>query len=69
MEDWKTRLVEEYDQLEERIVKLRRFLNETPPAEVQEYDLMLCQYHAMQTYLQALHSRMRRYGIVKNDAS
>lgn len=65
MEAWKARLVAEYDQLEERIVKLRRFLNNTPPTEVQEYDLMLCQYHAMQAYSQALHSRMRRYGLVK----
>lgn len=65
MEDWKRRLIEEYDQLEERIMKLRRFLNETPPTEVQGYDLMLCQYHAMQTYSQALHSRMKLYGMVK----
>lgn len=65
MEDWKRRLIEEYDQLEERIMKLRRFLNETPPTEVQGYDLMLCQYRAMQTYSQALHSRMKLYGMVK----
>lgn len=65
MKDWKTRLIEEYDQLVGRIVKLRLFLDSHSPTDIQGYDLMWCQYHAMQAYQRALLGRMKLYGLVK----
>ena len=65
MESWKARLLVEHKELEDRIYKLGQFLSRISPAEIQGYDLMVCQYHAMKAYEQALLGRMKLYGIVE----
>lgn len=64
MEAWKARLIVEHRELKERIKKLELFLNSHSTAEIQGYDLMLCQLSVMQAYEYVLFERMKLYGMV-----
>lgn len=58
MSDFKTRLIEERDQLEGRYVKLGAFLNTPPSLSTDHLYLLRAQYNAMGTYLCILNARI-----------
>lgn len=60
MSDFKSRLLEERDQLQERVTKLDKFLDSTiyeTISEVQQ-ELLLSQFEAMVDYLDILNARI-----------
>ena len=62
MEDYKKRMVEEYQELWPRVVKLENILNRYGKGELDfeptcPIDLLVAQYHAMSTYLNILNVR------------
>ena len=62
MEDFKTRLVDEYNQLEEKLNKLDAFLMSDKVDSVADVQnaLLYVQAAAMNTYLQCLRERIER---------
>ena len=62
MEDFKTRLVDEYNQLEEKLNKLDAFLisDKVDGVEDVQNALLHVQAAAMNTYLQCLRERIER---------
>jgi len=62
MSDFKTRLLEEKDQLEEKVEKLEAFLQSNKSNEIDQIQLALLgiQLPAMKTYLRCLDERIVR---------
>ena len=62
MSDFKTRLLEEKDQLEEKVEKLEAFLQSNKSNEIDQIQLALLgiQLPAMKTYLRCLDERIGR---------
>lgn len=68
MSDFKTRLIEERDQLESRYVKLGSFLNTPPSLSIDHLYLLRAQYNAMGTYLCILNARLHALGVSNSNA-
>lgn len=70
MEAFKTRLIQEYVELDERQVKLQDFILKNPKFESLETEVqtsMLVQNEAMKSYLHALKQRMKLLGITTEE--
>lgn len=63
--DWKDRLVEERQELNERLHKLHAFLRSDESASLDSEDRMLLGFQGMmmENYLSVLDVRLQRYGI------
>ena len=59
MSDWRTRLIEERDQLEDKMEKLSDFLDADPDLGEEHMSLLLKQYDAMLEYDMTLNKRLR----------
>lgn len=70
MEAFKTRLIQEYVELDERQMKLQDFILKNPKFESLETEVqtsMLVQNEAMKSYLHALKQRMKLLGITTEE--
>ena len=70
MEDWKVRLVEEYEQLSNRYEKLGAFLEKEGAIEkvgLSQYKLLLFQFTGMGIYFKALEERIEDLNIDVNE--
>lgn len=61
MEDWQQRVVEERDQLGEKIDKLKAFLDNNNKIDEFDFEILDLQLSIMQSYAAILNSRISRF--------
>lgn len=61
MEDWQQRVVEERDQLGEKIDKLKIFLDNNNKIDEFDFEILDLQLSIMQSYAAILNSRISRF--------